>query len=88
MCCLVLSKIIGGGGGGGGGGRSSLLFATILVTISLFLFSNVCYSRYCMFNKYLIMLTTNVLLTSDISNIDNYPIVFKNIVWENYLLSI
>ena len=35
-----------------------------------------------------IMLTTNVLLTSDISNIDNYPIVFKNIVWENYLLSI
>ena len=84
ICCLVLGKIIGWGGGV----RSSLLFATILVTSSLFLFSNVCYSRYCMFDKYLIMLTTNVLLTSDISNIDNYPIVFKNIVWVYYLLSI
>ena len=75
-------------GGGGGGVQSSLLFATILVTISLFLFSNVSYSRYCMFNKYLIMLTTNVLLTPDISNLDNYPIVFKNLVWVYYLLSI
>ena len=30
------------------------------------------------------MLTTNVLLTPDISNIDNYPIVFKNIVLTLY----
>ena len=80
ICRLVLGKIIGGA-------RSSLLFATILVTISLFFFSNVFYSRYCIFNKYLIMLTTNVLSTLDISNIGNYPVVFKNIVWVYYLFS-
>ena len=41
-----------------------------------------------MFNKYLIMLTTNVLLTSDISNIDNYPIIFKTIAWVYYIFSV